>query len=177
MRSALALFATIAFVSIGSCSYRHSTPNGIDTSVPLGKLPEGVSPTSYALDLEIDPVNKRIAGNVSIELNLDVATNLIWAHSENLNVTDVLAGNVEGSWQQVNDEGVAKLELAKPVGPGTVMLKLRYDGKLSESLEGLYQVVQDQRHYAFLAVRNHACAFRIPMLRTSPDSKRRLISV
>lgn len=122
--------------------------------IPEGRLPEGVTPLHYTLFLEVVPSRERFGGRVDIRTRLDEETSLIWMHGRDLNVTEaeVLPEGLEAvnaRFEQMDEEGVAALRLASPVGPGEVEISLTYDAPFDRQLKGLYRVDTGGDSYAF----------------------------
>ena len=123
-------------------------------SAPTGKLPGGVTPTHYRLDLTVIPAEDRFSGQVEIDVTLDQATRLIWLHGRELEVEDATVVTAEGarlpaSYREIENSGYAKLETEQAIGPGKATLVFRYNAPFNQSLEGLYQVKDDNQAYAF----------------------------
>ena len=121
--------------------------------VPLGRLPEGVRPTAYELELRIVPGEARFTGRVRIALELDRPATGIWMHGQDLDVTRVSArqGNahIEGTWQQRTTDGVSRVELTETLAAGSSWLEIEYTGGFDHPLRGLYEVESKGRRYAF----------------------------
>src|SRR5690606_26313012 len=56
---------------------------------------------------------------------------------------------IEATYAEVDEEGVAALRLASPVGPATVTLELDYSAPFDRTLKGLYRVDEAGESYAF----------------------------
>jgi len=122
--------------------------------VPLGQLPEGVTPLHYTLWMEVVPSRERFRGRVDIRVQLDEASSVIWMHGRDMNVTEaeVLPEGEEGvaaRFEQVDESGVAALRLDRAVGPGEVEITLTYDAPFDRQLKGLYRVESGGDAYAF----------------------------
>ena len=122
--------------------------------VPTGKLPAGVTPTRYQLDLNVAPDTDRFSGEVRIDVTLDEATQTIWLHGRGLQVADAYAltsngARVAATYTEVDDTGVVKLETDRTIGPGTATLIIRYSAPFNQSLEGLYRVETGGKAYAY----------------------------
>lgn len=121
---------------------------------PLGRLPEDVVPTHYALALSIVPERDRFAGIADIDIRLTQPRNVIWLHGRDLHVTAVTItpeGDepIEGTWEVVDEEGVVALRLPEAVGPGQARIHVEYDAPFNRQLTGLYRVDTGGESYAF----------------------------
>ncbi len=89
---ALEALGTIVALSLVVCGCGSTVPTGPtlrddlaqddalpDEAPPLGKLPDGVSPSHYALALQIDPSGDRFSGTTEIRVTLDDARRRILA--------------------------------------------------------------------------------------------------
>lgn len=149
---AVATAITLAVLIIGAMlspqAYAESA------AAPLGKLPTGIAPTHYTLELEVVPNRERFSGRASIDLTLEAATDLIWLHGRDIEAKRAVILAADGSevaarYEQVNDIGVARIVTDQPVGPGNVKLVIVYDAPFNRSLGGLYRVDVDGLSYAY----------------------------
>jgi alanyl aminopeptidase len=120
---------------------------------PLGRLPAGVRPLHYTLALEVEPDKPRFAGTVQIEVKLDRPRDVLWMHGKNLDVHHAsvrAAGGVTvpARWEQVDPSGVAALRLARPVGPGMVVVRAHYHAAFGTKGEGLARMQEGGRFYS-----------------------------
>lgn len=170
------------------------TPVVVEDPTPMGPLPEGVTPTRYALDLRIDPRSDRFSGVVDIRATFDAPTDRFWMHGALLNVTraHVAPGPVDASgatavnatWTPSSHEGIAELVLDSPVGPGEATIHLEYDAPFDRQLKGIYRVDVGEDHYAFTQFEATSARYAFPsfdeprfktpfsMAITSPSSDR-----
>ena len=147
---ALFIAVLIAFAAVGSIAPVRSAETG---SVPLGKLPDTVIPKSYVLDLTIIPERDRFAGHAVVTVNIRKASDHIWMHGRDLNVTSATLVTSSGRklsvhYAQVDPSGVARLDLPKRV-KGTVQLDFHYTAPFNRSLEGIYKVTEGAKSYIF----------------------------
>jgi cytosol alanyl aminopeptidase len=111
---------------------------------PLLQLPEEVRPLRYALQLEVVPGRAEgFSGTAEIEIELSAPRTVLWMHAHDLRVTraEVEAtesGTVAGTFAQVNGDGLAKLTLPAPVGPGRATLRFAWQASWNGQLSGLY---------------------------------------
>jgi alanyl aminopeptidase len=161
-----------------------STAGGSDATsasdaIP-SRLPTDVTPTRYALTVAIDPAQPVFSGVAEIDVRLEHRQSRIWIHGQHLTVTEVLASEhghdpIAGEWAVADeDEGLARITLARPLGPGNVRLRIRYSAPFDETLEGLYRVDVGSDHYAFtqfeaIAARKAFPCFDEPRFKTPYD--------
>ena len=121
---------------------------------PRGRLPATVTPQSYSLTFQIDPAKTEFAGEVTIEIRLNEATQRIWLHGHGLNVLEATldsAGDTRPArYTQVDPiTGVARLDLdtSAPAGPAT--LHISYTAPFSTGAEGLFREQVGEDWYVF----------------------------
>jgi len=125
-----------------------------DTSItpPVGRLSQAVTPTHYALDLVIDPSQARFSGVVTIDVTLQTATESIWLHGKNLNVTAVTvtpdgATPLTASYVELHDSGVAQLTLAASAPAGKATVQLTYDAPFNTAANALFKTIRGDDFY------------------------------
>ena len=125
-----------------------------DATAPLLQLPKDLRPTRYALFLEVIPEHERFNGAVDISVELDRPRTILWLHGKGLHVTAASVGMAktapqEARYSQVNDDGLARLDLPQPIGPGAATLHLAWDAAYEPKLVGLYLAHEAGLNYAF----------------------------
>jgi len=121
---------------------------------PSARLPEGISPSHYKLQLTIDPREATFSGTAEIEIVLAGSTNFFWMHGNELDVSVARAILADGEtvdlqWQQASDTGVVKVTAVQPLPAGKLLLQLEYNAPFNTNLEGLHTVTEGGRTYAF----------------------------
>lgn len=161
----------VALVLLGAAA-REPTP-------PTFRLPAGVRPTRYALDLKIVPAAPTFSGTVAIDLQLDAPTSLIWLNATELTIdgSELRAGrDVQAATVVPGGPGYVGFSVPRPVGKGAAQLFVRFSGKLdADRSRGLYRVSEgpgpdDSYAYTFFepidARRAFPCfdepAFKVP---------------
>src|SRR5438445_791096 len=96
-------------------------PPGPPEAPPLLQLPRDVHPVRYALSMRIVPTEERFSGTADIEVALDAPRSVLWLHGRGLHVTSARVDDASAAYEQVNAEGLARLVLARPVGPFDVV--------------------------------------------------------
>ena len=115
---------------------------------PLGKLPGYLRPTHYQWTAEVDPRAQRFSGSVDIDVTLEVPRSVIWLHGRGLHVTAASAGGQAAKYEQVDEEGVARLSLSREAAAGKLALHLEYDAPFNPTLAGLYVASSGGERYA-----------------------------
>jgi len=132
----------------GPESDRQETP-----AMPLGQLGPEVVPERYELDLTIVPERERFSGRVAIDVRIHEPGPVIWLHGNRLDVSQAWLEQgetrIEASYEQVDDTGVARLDLATRPRAGSATLHLTWSAPFDSSLEGLYKVSEGGHDYAF----------------------------
>ncbi len=168
----------VAIALAGFCAVSN-LGSALAQTAPTGKLPEGVTPTHYRLDLDVVPERERFSGEARIDVTLVSATPVIWMHGHGLEVTNAHALTPNGTriaatYMEVEDGGVVKLETERAIGPGAVTLIIPYSAPFNQSLEGLYQVKRGGQAYAYthfqpLSARRTFPGFDEPRFKTPFD--------
>ncbi len=109
---------------------------------PLGRLPDGVTPTAYRLDLTVDPAKTGFSGHTEIDATFARPTAVVFLHGNGLQVAraSATAGGktVAARYTQVDASGVARLDLAGPLPAGKVTFKFDYAAGFRSGAEGLF---------------------------------------
>jgi len=121
-----------------------ATPAPPAEAPPLGKLPRDTRPVHQSLALDVDPAKERFGGTTEIDLELDGSRAVLWLHGRGLAVTSAqittAAGEqVAATWQEVDPSGVARVALARPIGPGKAKLRVAFDAPYDPQLVGVYR--------------------------------------
>ncbi|SDK65255.1 M1 family metallopeptidase [Microbulbifer yueqingensis] len=165
LRSLLA----VALLALAACGPSDESPSGSGESTaagpaeapgeaavspaPDGRLPEGVRPTAYRLDLLLDPRRDDFSGSVEIDIQLDQPAEHIWMHGKDLRVSEATAvtpagEKVAADYEQVLDSGVVRVSFARPLPAGEFTLRLQYSADFDRNLAGLFKVEEQGESYA-----------------------------
>ncbi|MFC6633373.1 M1 family metallopeptidase [Microbulbifer taiwanensis] len=123
------------------------------SDAPEGRLPEGVRPEAYRLDLELDPRRDDFSGSVEIDIQMANAADHIWLHGKNIRVGDIGATLADGrtvaaQYQEVLDSGVARVGFAEEIPAGEFTLRIDYSADYDRNLAGLFKVEEKGDAYA-----------------------------
>ncbi|HEX2657607.1 MAG TPA: M1 family aminopeptidase [Polyangia bacterium] len=157
----VALLATAAELAVSSVRAGEATLAAavVPPARADGRLPPGVTPLSYALDLVLDPAQPRFSGRVRIKVRMESATRAIVLHAKELEVQRAVART--GQSERVATVALRKAAGSKaereelvltfdaPVGPGEAELDLTYEGAFGNKMRGLYHVQEKGMWYAF----------------------------
>lgn len=118
------------------------------------RLPTSVVPSNYKLFLDPDIAGQKFSGEETITVQVQQATSEIVLNSLGLEISlaEVLPGldmatlPAQVTYDQPNE--MARLTFAKPVPKGIVGLHLKFSGKLTAGLRGLYLSKSARRQYA-----------------------------
>jgi cytosol alanyl aminopeptidase len=122
-------------------------------ATPELQLPSDVHPTRYALSLAINPDRPDFRGTADIAITLDKPRQIIWLHGRELKVTEstisVGAESIPAKYEQVTEEGVVKLTVAHPIGPGNATLHFAWNRAYDPRVVGLYLAHEAGASYAY----------------------------
>src|SRR5437899_1682803 len=116
---------------------------------PLLRLPREVHPVRYTLSMRIVPTEERFSGTADIEVELDAPRSVLWLHGRGLHVTSARVDAASAAYEQVNAEGLARLALDRPVGPGKATVHLAWDREFDPQIVGLYVATEAGERYAY----------------------------
>jgi aminopeptidase N len=121
-------------------------------SPPPGRLPAGVRPLAYVLDLLLDPRGERFSGTVDIRIERDHPGSYLWLHGKGLEVSEARAqlpdgSQIEARYEELLDSGVARVDFAEQLPAGPFTLHLAYSADYDRNLAGLFKVEEQGRAY------------------------------
>jgi len=124
-----------------------------EAAAPKLKLPMGITPLAYQLDLTVVPERETFSGRVRIDIRFDEATDGFWIHGRGLAIDKVSlrAGDavVAATYAQISRDGVARIALSRQIAPQTAQLDISYHARFSNLLEGLFHEQVNGDWYAF----------------------------
>ena len=125
-----------------------ATTPGLPT--PGVRLPDGATPLSYDLRLEVDPDRDAFTGTVAIHVKLDRASDRVWLHADQLELHDATWD--EGALEIVHVPGADRmvaLKLGTQLEPREITLKLSFTGTTQHDEEGLFRQKEGERWYLY----------------------------
>jgi alanyl aminopeptidase len=131
-----------------------ATPAPAAPTPPSGlRLPEGVRPTGYQVELSVVPGEERFSGVVTATLTLSAAREVIWLHAKALDVREasfVVSGETIAARAVASGKELLAVLPARPLAAGTATLRLTFSGPLSKKdTQGLFQLSEGADWYAY----------------------------
>lgn len=127
-------------------------PNATDARslppVPGVHLPDGATPRSYDLRLELDADRETFSGTVAIHVTLDRASDRVWLHADELVIQD--AHWDDGPLEVLTgaDRTIAVV-FGKQIAPRDVTLTLAFSGSTHHDEEGLFRQKDGEHWYLY----------------------------
>lgn len=120
---------------------------------PVGKLSDAVTPSTYRLDLTVDPAKPRFSGKAEIDAQLKAPSETIFLHGRDLNMTRAEArvgGKVyPAKWQQMAEDGTAILIFSEKLPAGPLTLAFEYDAPFGSGPAGMFRVKVADEWYSW----------------------------
>ena len=124
------------------------------TDLTAQRLPTTVIPSHYKLFLDPDIAQQKFTGEETINVHVQQATSEIVLNSLGLEISlaealpgfDAPALPAQVIYDQPNE--IVRLTFAKPLPKGAISLHLKFSGKLTSGLRGLYLSKSARRQYA-----------------------------
>jgi alanyl aminopeptidase len=149
-----AVFALVVVPAALAGALPARTPTPAATPEPPKlRLPAVAAPAGYVAELRIDPSQDAFHGSISIDVRLKERTSLLWLNATALEITKasaVVSDRTVAVRTVPGGNDFAGFAFAKPVGPGNILLKIDYTGKLDRSsTQGLFREKDGDDWYAF----------------------------
>ena len=117
---------------------------------PGVRLPDGATPLSYDLRLEVDPDRDVFTGTVAIHVRLDRATDRVWLHADQLELA--AATWDEGTLEIVHVPGADRVFAVKfgaQLAAREVTLRFAFTGHTQHDEEGLFRQQEGGHWYLY----------------------------
>ncbi len=119
---------------------------------PTLRLPDGVAPIRYAIDLTVVPDRDRFQGSAEIQVEIRQPQSLIWLNAEKLEISGATwssAGHTVTATLAPGGDNFAGFRFPEPIeGSGT--LRINYEGHISrKSSAGIFQMKDGERWYVY----------------------------
>jgi alanyl aminopeptidase len=146
----LASASLAAALSLRSGALPAATP---DPAPPTLRLPNVAEPSSYVLDLTIDPGRPAFHGTIDIDVRVKEKTDVLWLNSKELKIANASAqqgGRSAAARAIPGGTDFVGLAFDRPLEPGPLALRLEFDGVMDEtSTQGLFRQKDGEDWYAF----------------------------
>lgn len=114
-----------------------------------GRLPAGVRPQSYTLDLFVQLAEKTFSGRLLISLKVEKSLQTITLHALGLIVTETQLCGQEALVSIHPSDETMTLTFPETIPPGEQQLSLAFSGKLNQQMRGLYATEVQGETFAF----------------------------
>lgn len=114
-----------------------------------GRLPAGVRPQGYALDLLVRPEEKIFSGKLVITLLIETSLRAITLHALDLCVTETRICGQAGLVTVNTSEETITITFPDPIPQGKNRLSLVFSGKLNQQMRGFYATEVQGETFAF----------------------------
>src|SRR5262249_10632077 len=124
----------------------------IATSLSAQRLPQTIIPSHYSLYLDPVIAEKTFTGEETIDVRVGAATKEIVLNSLDLDISEAEVKSARSTHNAVvtydKPQEMARLSLPEPLPTGEAQIHLKFSGKLTEGLRGLYLSKGARRQYA-----------------------------
>lgn len=118
-----------------------------------GRLPKGVEPLGYTLELRVDPDEKTFQGSVKIRFRTDAPRRSVFLHARDLSVKSarLTSGShtSPASTTPIADKSLLRIDSSVRLEAGEHTVEIAYEAPFAADLAGLYRVKTDHGHYVF----------------------------
>ncbi len=144
-------------VTIAVFSFLAGTLFGADQP-PTLRLPDTVAPTSYRVELTLDPAKPDFSGSIAIQVNVKQPVDTIWLNAHNIKAQEATfetSGKQMTAKVEINGNNFLGLHFDSQVSAGPGEIKIRYAGQIQqESPSGLFQAEDKGNHYLLTQFEN-----------------------
>ena len=120
---------------------------------PTLRLPEGVRPTRYRLDLTLIPEQDSFQGRIEIDLHLDRPADTVWLNSRKLTIDSakfIVEGRTLRAKMEEGGKEFAGFTPPTPLPAGDAKLEIAYHGDFNKKgSEGLFKLEEGGHAYVF----------------------------
>ncbi len=124
-----------------------------DPAPPKLRLPSGVRPARYAVNLTLSPESEDFSGTIDIEIVSDASLPVLWLNATSLVVSDATVKTAAGTLHPrivAGGEDFVGLAFEKPIEPGRMTAHLAYSGTASaKDLDGIFRQKEGDDWYIF----------------------------
>ncbi|MDH3820189.1 MAG: M1 family metallopeptidase, partial [Gammaproteobacteria bacterium] len=116
------------------------------------RLPAGITPTSQAIELRLDPSTPDYSGTTTIRLTIDKPVDKIGLHQLGLDMTRIVLTSADTTrtlYADVSEWDINWLSDGSDIGPGDYELNIEFAGSYSTDSLGMHRVTFEDNDYVF----------------------------
>ena len=113
------------------------------------RLPDGVTPLAYRLELDVDPDRDTFRGDVHIRVRLDRPTRVVWLHMVDLDVSSARFDGGELHALDVKGDQMRAFDFGRTLPRGEHELAFAYIGHATRDEQGLFRQRVGTHSYLF----------------------------
>jgi len=116
------------------------------------RLPAGITPTSQAIELVLDPSIPDYTGTTTIDLTIEQPTGKIGLHQLDLDLTSVVLTSGDGSrslQSSIGEWDINWLTDGEDIAPGDYELTIKFSGRYSTDSLGMHRATFEGKDYVF----------------------------
>ncbi|HEX5064250.1 MAG TPA: M1 family metallopeptidase, partial [Kofleriaceae bacterium] len=127
----------------------HRDSVSLEPAAPGLRLPDGVTPLSYDVTLDVDPASENFFGEAHVRVRLDRASDHIWIHAHELAIKSARYDGGELTTLPIKGDQMIGFGFGKTLPPGEHELVFVYSGKTTGDQEGLFRQKRGEHWYLF----------------------------
>jgi cytosol alanyl aminopeptidase len=120
---------------------------------PELRLPDSVAPTSYKVELTLDPAKDDFTGSITIEIDLKQPVQTIWLNASSISVAEAslkMAGKTFSAQTAPSGEEFLSLTFNSEIPKGSGALTIRYTGKVrKQNSSGVFRMEDNGNKYLY----------------------------
>ena len=120
---------------------------------PTLRLPESVAPTSYKVELTLDPAKETFSGLISIKIDVKTSVKTIWLNATGISVSEAwlkTSGRSLSAKASPSGEDFLSLDFPSEVPVGSAELTIHYTGKVRlQDSSGVFRMEDNGNKYIY----------------------------
>jgi cytosol alanyl aminopeptidase len=120
---------------------------------PTLRLPNTVAPTSYRVELTLDPSKPTFSGSIAIQAEIKQPVDTIWLNATHLQVQEAslqLSGDKTVATAEHQGDDFLALHFPHSIPTGPAEINIRYTGNVrQQDTSGIFHMLDNGNHYLF----------------------------